>query len=406
MQNSITHSKFKNLERYLNNLIKGNKIPNYVMLLYKKGEIKFLQKNGWQDIENEEQINFNTIFRIHSMTKPIITVGLMLLYEEGKFNLEDPVSKFLPEFKEMKAFLKEENGEIITEDCKKQITILNLLTHTSGISYGYPNDPVGNIYNEKVSYDKIKSLNIREVSKIISTIPLRFQPGEHFRYGFSFEVLGNLIEELSGKRLDLFLKEKIFQPLEMFDTGYYVPINKLDRFSRIYFLNDKGKLNELRSPYFEELYKKENILFFGGDGLVSTVMDYLNFASIFLNKGKYKNKQFLKQESLKLITKNHLPNNSTIIDKAIVKENVQNLQLEGYGQGLGVRILIKENIREASLGEHGWYGYASTYYWIDPMQEIIGIFLTQLITGLGPKAIDIAKLQNLSYECLLENNKK
>ncbi|NHJ38688.1 MAG: beta-lactamase family protein [Asgard group archaeon] len=400
MNKPITPEKFKKIEDYLNGLINENKIPNYVMLLYKKGETKFLQKNGWLDIKNQIPIDFDSIFRIHSMTKPIVTVGLMLLFEEGKFKLDDPISKYLPEFEKMKVFLREENGEILTEDCKNRLTILHLLTHTSGISYGYPDDPVGKIYGVKMGFEKIKSLNIRGVSKIISTVPLRFQPGEHFRYGYSFEVLGSLIEVLSGQRLDIFLNEKIFQPLEMHNTGYFVHKDKQNKFSKVYSLNDKGIMNELISPYFTSLYQKDNLLFFGGDGLVSTIKDYLNFALMFLNKGKFKGKQLLKQESIELITKNHLENDSTIYDKAIVLKNVQNSQLEGYGQGLGVRVLVRNDIRLSSLGEHGWYGYAMTFYWVDPKQDLIGIFLTQLISGLGPKIIDFSKLMNLSYICL------
>jgi CubicO group peptidase (beta-lactamase class C family) len=159
-------------------------------------------------------------------------------------------------------------------------------------------------------------------------------------------------------------------------------------------------MNELSSPYFTDLYQKDNLLFFGGDGLVSTIEDYLGFTLMFLNNGKFKNKQFLKQESLELITKNHLEENATIIDKAIVKDNPYNLQLDGYGKGLGVRVLIEENIRASSIGEYGWYGYATTYFWIDPKQDTIGIFLTQLIMGIGPKVIDFVKLQDLSYEAL------
>lgn len=400
MNEPITSDKFKKLENYLNGLLNEKKIPNYVMLIYKKGKIKFLQKNGWQDIENQVPINFDSIFRIHSMTKPITTAGLMLLFEEGKFKLDDPIAKYLPEFEEMNVFLKEEDGKLITENCKNNITILNLLTHTTGMSYGYPDDPVGKIYNEKLDFNKIKSLNIRDVSKIISTIPLRFQPGEHFCYSFSFEVLGSLIEVLSGKRLDIFFKERIFQPLEMNDTDYFVPNEKHIRFSKVYFLNKDGNLGEISSPYFTDLYKKKNLLFFGGDGLVSTAKDYLNFALMFLNKGKFKNKQFLKHEIIELITKNHFENNSTIFDKAIDLKRVQDLQLEGFGQGLGVRVLIRENIRPSSLGEHGWIGYARTYYWIDPQQEVIGILLSQFIADSGSKIVDIIKLQNLSYDCL------
>ncbi|NHK31849.1 MAG: beta-lactamase family protein [Asgard group archaeon] len=401
MREPITSNKFKKLEDYLNGLLNENKIPNYLMLLFKKSKIEFLQKNGWQDIEKKVPISFDSIFRIHSMTKPITTVGLMLLYEEGKFKLDDPISKYLPEFEDMKVFLKEEkDGKIITEDSKNKITILNLLTHTAGMSYGYPNDPVGKIYNEKVAFDKIKSLNIRDVSKIISTIPLRFQPGSHYCYGFSFEILGSLIEVLSGQRLDIFFKERIFEPLEMNDTNYYVPDEKQNRFSKIYFLSKDGALNELKTPYFIDLYKKENLLFFGGDGLVSTIQDYLNFSLMFLNNGKFKNKQFMRQETIELITENHLENNFTIFDKAIDISNIQNLQLEGYGQSLGVRVLVKENIRSSSLGEHGWVGYAQTYYWIDPKQEVIGILFSQFINNSGINVFDMSKLQNLSYEGL------
>ncbi len=395
-------SIFKNLDGFLQKLVDDNKIPGSIFLLYKEGKIVFLQKYGWQDIENKIPIEFDTTFRIYSMTKPIITVGLMKLFEEGKFKLDDPITKFLPEFKEMKVFVKEENNKIITEELERDITILDLFTHTSGLSYGFfEDDPIDKIYNERINYDILKSLSLEEVIKIFTDIPLRFQPGKYFKYSYSMDVLGRLIEVLSRQPLDVYLKEEVFQPLEMNDTAFYVPKDKLHRFSKIYLYSPEDQLQLLNTPNVIERFSKNYKFLSGGGGLVSTLKDYFNFASLFLSNGKFNDKQLLKQDTLNLITRNYIKDNRTVVDFALSKQVVEVLNLHAYGFGLGIRVLVQEGSTPTKNDEHGWGGIAHTYYWVDPQNEVIGLLMTQVLAHeITASVFSSMQLTKLVYEGL------
>ena len=402
MLTPIKSPNFNNLDGFLQKLVDDNKAPGSIFLLYKEGKIEFLQKYGWQDIENKIPVEFDTIFRIYSMTKPIITVGLMRLFDEGKFKLDDPITKYLPEFKEMKVFVREEDKEIITEELERDITILDLFTHTSGLSYGFFNDdPVDKIYSERINYDILKSLSLEEVIKIFTDIPLRFQPGKYFRYSYSMDVLGRLIEVLSEKSLDEYLKEKVFQPLEMDNTSFYVPEDKLHKFTKIYLYNEEKPLQLLDTPNLIERFNKSYKYLSGGGGLVSTLKDYFNFTMLFLNKGKFKDKQLLKPETVNLITKSHFKNNKTLVDFALSKQLIEGMKLHAYGFGLGIRVLVKEGIAPTKIGEHGWGGLAHTYYWVDPQNEIIGLLMTQVFApDITALVFDGIQLMKYAYESL------
>jgi CubicO group peptidase (beta-lactamase class C family) len=397
-----TSKEFVKVENYLNQLVKDKKIPNYIILLFKKGKINYLQKNGFQDMENQIPIEFDTIFRFYSMTKPITAIGLMMLYEDGKFQLNDPIGKYIPEINNMEVFVKEENGKIITEKLKRDITILDLFTHTAGLSYGFAiDDPVSKIYNEKLNAEKMLSLNLKDLVELIATIPLRFQPGEQFRYSFAIDILGRLIEILSGKKIDVYFKEKIFLPLEMKDTDFRIPANKISRLSKIYNFTQDEKLLLNDSQAILLRYTNKNKCFMPGGGLVSTLPDYFNFVLMFLNNGKFKDKQLLQQKTIELMTKNHFKDNKTITDLAIDEYWKTHPIFKSYGYGLGFRVRIKEDETRVAIGEHGWSGLGGTFYWIDPDREVIGLFMTQLLVqGLKP-AIDYLKLLTLAYEGLV-----
>jgi len=334
------------------------------------------------------------------MTKPIVTVALMMLFEEGKFRLQDPISKFMPEFQEVEVFVKEEKGKILTEKSRREITILDLFTHTSGLSYKFiEGDPIDKLYSEKMAFDKIKSLPTDKIINIISSIPLRFHPGTYFRYSWGIDVLGRLIEILSGKKLDEFLNEKIFQPLEMKDTAFYIPEEKLARFAQIYLKTEEKSLQLLNTPGINERYNEKWRFLSGGGGLTSTIKDYFNFALMFLHKGKFKAKQLLKPETIELITENHLKKSKTIHDLALNRFIVDAIQVKGYGMGLGIRVRIKESILLTPIGEHGWLGLAHTYYWVDPLNEVIGLFMTQVFSSenIFMGTVDFERVVQLAY---------
>jgi CubicO group peptidase (beta-lactamase class C family) len=405
MQSPIISPEFDDLNNYFNKLIENKTTAGIIFLLYKKGETKFLQKYGWQDIENNILIDFNTIFRIYSMTKPVITVALMKLFEEGKFNLHDPISKFLPEFLSTEVFVKEENDNIITEKVERDITVINLLTHTAGLCYGsFEEDPVDKLYIDKLTYDKKKNLTLDKVVKIISSLPLRFHPSDFVRYSYGIDVLGRLIEVLSEKDLDEYLHERIFEPLEMSDTAFNVPEEKVNRFTQIYVSNKESKFIQLlNTPNVIEPYKKGYKFLSGGGGLVSTTKDFFNFTLMFLNKGTFKGKQFLKSETIDLMVKNHLKDGKTILEQSLDLDRfaTKNFKLDGYGTGFAFRVRIREGSIPTPIGEYGMTGAAHTCYWIDPANEIIGIFMTQVLSAIpSVRTIDMEQVIQLAYSGL------
>ena len=397
MLQSIPNEKFRKIDSFIKQLVDDKKIPGALLLLSKNEDTEFLQKYGWQDVENSIPLEYDAIFRIHSMTKPIVASALMMLFEEGEFLLEDPISNYIPEFSNVEVFVKEEGGKLIKTKSEREITILDLFTHTSGLSYGFfAEDPVDKLYNERLSYEKIRSLPLEEVINVISSIPLRFHPGEYFNYSYSTDVLGRLIEVLSGQKLDQFLQERIFKPLEMVNTEFFVSDKDKAKFAKPYLYSADSKAIQLftESSAYERFTKGYKFLS-GGGGLVSTLNDYFNFTKMLLNKGKFKKMQILAPKTVELMTRNYLSENRTIGESQI-KELIE---LNDHGQGLGMRVRIKEGTFTPKIGEHGWMGIARTYYWVDPLNDIIGIFMTQVYADSpGTKIINIDEFLKLVYE--------
>ena len=266
---------------------------------------------------------------------------------------------------------------IPTTKSEREITILDLFTHTSGLSYGiFTEDPVDKLYNERLK--KIRSLTLEEVINKISSIPLRFHPGEYFNYSWSIDVLGRLIEVLSGQKLDQFLQERFFKPLEMVDTDFYVSDEDQAKFAKPYLYSADSKAIQLftESSVYERFTKDCKFLS-GGGGLVSTLNDYFNFTKMLLNKGKFKEKKILGPETVELMTRNYLKEN-----RAITESQIKELfELNDHGHGLGMRVRIKKGTFTPKIGEHHGGSVAGTFYWVDPLNDIIGIFMTQVYTA-------------------------
>jgi CubicO group peptidase (beta-lactamase class C family) len=303
------------------------------------------------------------------MTKPITSVAVMMLYEEGHFQLDDPVSKFIPEFKNVKVFVRKTEAGFELAGPKREITIRDLLTHTSGLAYGMDKDtPVEEMYKEAdlFRFDETLEKMIQRLVKL----PLANQPGSRWRYSIATDVLGYLVEVVSGKRFDVFLEERIFGPLGMEDTGFYVPDEKIGRFAAMYRPEEKGGLK--RDDKVEwGTFSKSTRLLSGGGGLVSTASDYMRFAQMLLNKGELDGTRLLGRKTVELMTANHLP------DELIRQGNMT----KGYGFGLGFAVLMDVAQSESlgSEGEYMWGGAASTGFWIDPEEGLIGILMTQFM---------------------------
>ncbi|MHA1967578.1 MAG: serine hydrolase domain-containing protein [Candidatus Hodarchaeales archaeon] len=411
----ITSTKFKDLTEELQGIVDDGKTGGIACLLYHKEEVIYRKTFGWMDQLNEERMGLDTIHRIYSMTKPILCAALLILYDEGRFDLDDPVSKFLPEFKKMEILVSydEETDTIETIKSLKQITIKDLFLHTSGISYGsWPKIMIDQYYARRFEVDTSipvypmmeKQRNLEplvDFCKTLSKLPLAFNPGDHYWYGFNHDILGFLIEKLSGKSLDEYLKDRIFNKLGMLDTDFSVHENNKKRLSKVYTKNEKNELIELDGSVLDSFYEKPRFLS-GGGGLVSTLKDYLHFCQMLLNYGEYNGLRILKENTVKLMTMNHFPNNTSVKEMRFIKITDPEWiwwDIE-HGMGLGVAVKIKNNITKKSIGSHLWEGVLNTHYWIDPKKEVIFIILTQYwFHDLFPP-FDLNKIENLVYTAI------
>lgn len=348
--NGLSADTLKLASEKMQDYIDSSKLAGISALIYKDGETVYRENFG-HAAENKP-MDDQTIFRIFSMTKPVTAAALMTLYDDGKFSLDDKVAEYIPEFAETQVYNPETKSQ---EPQQNELSIRHLLTHTSGIPYGWDqNAYVDSLYraNGVGGWDG----TIGEKVKIIASLPLKFQPGTKWEYGLSIDVAGYLVEVLSGMPLDEYMKTVIFDPLGMEDTGFYAPEDKHNRLAGLYS-RQSGNL-EPASGGMSQAFKKPVTLFAGGAGLVSTTDDYLDFCKMLLNGGELNGNRILSEEAVNLILTNQLPENVTY------QENM------GYGLAGGVNL---------TTDEYGWAGAASTKFWINPKQNMIVITMAQLM---------------------------
>ena len=337
-------------------LVDSGKYAGIYTLVMKDGEVVHQKQYGFADIENQVPIDENTIFRIFSMSKPVTATALMILYDEGKFKLDDKVAQYIPEFEGALVYTPDEEGGFSLEPQMDELSIRHLLTHTSGIPYGWdPNSYVDSLYNA-LGVGGWDSTTIGEKMRMLATLPLKSQPGTKWEYGLSIDVAGYLVEVLSGLPLDEFMKTRIFDPLGMDDTGFYVPEEKIERFSGVYYRDRQGGLKA--NTFGANMYLRPDKVFSGGGGLVATMDDYLSFCTMLLNGGELNGKRILEEGTVGLIMSDQLP------EGASYEEN------SGYGLAGAVNL---------ETGVYSWAGASSTNFWIDPANDIIIITYAQLM---------------------------
>ncbi len=361
--------------------------PGMSVTVARNGKIVFSQRYGFMDVESKKPLESDAIFRIYSMSKPITGVAAMMLLEEGKFLLDDPISKYIPAFKETKVFVKEDNGEIETVEKERPITIRHLLCHASGLGYGWGNDPVSSIYRKESAKYMDKPINLEIFANGLASVPLYFQPGTDWQYSYSIDVVGRLIEVVSGMTLEEFFQKRIFDPLEMKDTGFYITNDKLPRLTTLYRYEQSDGLVPDHSI---SRYQKESASFqSGGGGLLSTTSDYLRFLLMLSNQGEYKGKRLLAPQTIRLMGCNHLPDGVTLPWG----------KLYGHGYGLSVSVLtdLSKSPTMGSVGDFGWDGAASTFMRVDPQTGIAILLMTHRM----PCDDEIQlKLKNLVYQAI------
>lgn len=352
----MSAEKLAGVKTAVQKLVDDRKIAGGTVVVARKGKLVFFETFGMADKKAEKPMTNDAILRFYSMSKPITSVAVMMLYEEGKIKLDDPVSKYVPKFEGLKVYNKEGNV-----DARRPMTVRDLLRHTSGLTYGFfGNTAVDKMYREKAALGGDGDL--ADMVDTLSGIPLLYQPGTKWHYSVSTDVLGYIVEKVSGRTLDKFFKQRIFRPLGMKDTAFHVPAEKVDRFAACYTLGLIVSDNPAKSRYL-----KKPAMLSGGGGLVSTAPDYIRFCQMLVNKGELDGKRILKAETVEMMTKNQLP------------EGVTRADTGGFGLGFSVR--TKDG--RFPEGEYGWGGMASTHFWISPKHDLAVVALSQRIPFSG-----------------------
>ena len=415
-EKSVSGMSYERLQKIAPSLndryLKNGKFPGFVSAVARKGKVVYYETIGFADMETGESLKKDSLFRIYSMSKPITGVALMILLEEGKLRLNDPVSLYIPEFADTKVLMMNEDGTSELVDQTKVMTIRDLATHTSGIAYDFTaNKELAKIYRQNklspyfsinnptketlvtgmISSDKPFKDICSFAEALASKAPLMHQPSERYTYSMGMDVLGCIIERVSGLRFDEFLDTRIFKPLNMQDTFFSVPESKRDRFTTLYaevkdlktFMPDLGEsipedLTMLRVDGKQNsAYFKEATVFDGGSGLVSSTEDYLKFAQMLLNGGKLGEQRILSRKSVELMSGNHLPD--TFSSDAYLET------AGGYRRGAGIGLTVGLLTDPAKAGQYGskgmffWGGAASTIFWIDPEEELVAVLMTQVL---------------------------
>ncbi|MCZ6795644.1 MAG: serine hydrolase [Planctomycetota bacterium] len=358
------------IDRALEGFVGEEEIAGAVAVVARRGRVVYAKAFGKADVEAGKPMKRETIFRIYSMTKPVASVAAMILHEEGKFQLDDAVSKHIPELRGLEVYRSGSGDAVEREPAKREPTIRDLLRHTSGLTYGFfGNTPVDRLYQEARVIDH--GGNLRDMVRKLGKLPLLHQPGTKWHCSVSVDVLGHLVEVLSGTSLDRFFRERIFAPLDMRDTGFHVPAEKLERFAANYGANGEGGLRLVDAPSTSRFARPASFLS-GGGGLVSTARDYLRFCQMLLGGGELDGRRILRPETVSAMTSNQLPDEAMPIGFGDARR-------EGVGFGLGFSVRVARTGGEATarLGEYGWGGAASTHFWISPRDELIVLALSQ-----------------------------
>lgn len=362
-------------ERYL----APKKIAGCQVLVKRRGITAFSESLGQMDMARDTAMAPDTIFRIYSMTKPVTSVALMMLFEEGRFQLTDPVFKFIPSWRSHRVWVEGEGASMITRAPQSPLTIQHLLCHTAGLTYGgfLPGLelPVDSAYGAAgISRDGIDTL--QTFAEKLANVPLLYDPGTRWSYSMATDVCGYLVEVISGQPFEQFLKERLFEPLEMPDTGFIVSDDKLDRFAACY---DRGPDKTLRLQDDPETsrYRKSPKAPSGAGGLVSTMRDYSHFCDMLIQRGVFNGKQLISRPTLELMTQNHLGQFS-LAQRAV--GGFSETSNEGVGFGLGFASTMDAAASgTVGQGDFYWGGLASTLFWVDPVENLYTIFMAQLI---------------------------
>ncbi|MFC7292783.1 serine hydrolase domain-containing protein [Hirschia litorea] len=359
------------VDKVISDFVASGDVAGYSVVVYQNDEEVYYGEAGFADLESQKPIQRDTIHSIYSMTKPIVSVGLMTLYEQDLFELDDPISKHIPEFGNMVVYAGEgEDGEPIFVPAEKTITVLDMLRHTAGLPesfWGGP-DTGSEIFGSQKEIGLENTLS--EMAEAGGSLPLLFQPGTQWRYSWAVDMQSLMIERLSGKPVEEYLREVLFDPLGMKDTTYYVPEGEQHRLATIYTMNEEGVLEKNIDQFTYDLHRKPHAMKPGSLGMVSTIDDYSQFALMLLNGGELNGVRVLKPQTVSLMSDDHLP--SGLVDTSFLGKR-------GFGLGFTVRLLPPESDSDnfGYVGEFRWGGAAGTNFWVDPTNDLAVVIMTQ-----------------------------
>ena len=382
-------------QRYIDN----GKIAGSLTLVARRGEVCYLQSEGLMDRERKRPMAADTIFRIYSMSKPITAVALMMLYERGLFSLTDPVHRFIPQWRDLRVFKSGNLPQFMTQPCKQPMTIRDLFMHTSGLTYGFMHATNVDRAYRKLEVQQIRpGYTLQNMIDELAQLPLEFEPGSAWNYSVASDVLGYLVEVISGQSLPEFFRQQLFEPLGMVDTSFEIPADKVDRLASCYERNLEKELvlqdDALASDY------RERSFYSGGGGLLSTIHDYYQFCKMLLNGGELNGQRLLGRKTIEFMTRNQLPGGRDM--SVFARGSFSETSYEGMGFGLGFAMKV-DPVRNGSLGsvgEYFWGGMASTIFWVDPAEDLITIFMTQMMPS-GTFNFR-GQLQSIIYPALVE----
>lgn len=392
-------SRLARIGAYFDHYVEDRRLSGWLATVARGGELVWTGKGGFRDREKNLEVNDDTMWRIYSMTKPITSIAVMMLYEEGKFDLNDDAGRWIEALREPRVWAGGTARQPKTVAAIEPVRIHHLLSHTSGLTYGFQySHPVDEIYREKgYDFGFAKGADLSQAVHDWCTSPLLFQPGSRWNYSVSVDVLGRLIEIWSGQPLDVFMRERIFEPLGMPDTEWFCPPEKIDRLAMLYV-----PLNGDSFPYEEiaTAATRAPRIHGGGGGLLSTASDYHRFSTMLLRGGELDGVRLVSSRTLELMTENHLPGDVDL--EAFATDSFSEAEYAGVGFGLGFSVVTdrRKNKSLTSEGSFAWGGAASTAFWVDPAEDLTVSFFTQLLpSGTYPIR---RELQQLVYQSLVD----
>ena len=389
------------IDEHFRRYVDDGRLPGYTVAVARYGRIAYLSTYGQRDVEANKPTTTDTIYRIYSMTKPITSIALMMLVEEGRLQITDPVANYIPSFANMRVFTGGSSLNPITQPTREPMRVWHLLTHTSGMTYGFNYfDAVDDIYRRAgFEFGIGHRTSLEEACDSFAALPLCFEPGTSWNYSVSTDIVGRIVEVVSGMSLDEFFAKRIFAPLKMNDTSFWLDEGKADRLAALYQYDAATGGKTLIEAAAKTAFKQPRALS-GGGGLFSTAHDYWRFLQMLENGGELEGVRIVSPTTIDLMTMNHLPNNTdiTTFGRTLGEE----VFYDGLGFGLGFSVVADQARTRVACpnGTFGWGGMASTAFWVDPVEEITTMFFTQLIPSTTHPIRPY--LRSLVYQSIVE----